>query len=327
MSDHDRPPVEPMPQPAGQPPSPPGRPPTRTAIGQPDEPQQPSRVGPYEILGVLGRGWSAVIYRAYYPCLHRQVALKVLMSTALEDRQRFLREGRALASLGGHPHIVPIYEVGEYQGQPYLTMKLVESDLPRRLAQGIPPPHETALLISRVAQAVHHAHLHGIIHRDLKPGNVLLDTDGTPCLTGFWLARPMDPGTSPIAGAVLGTPAYMAPEQAQGKRDVGPLADIYALGAILYECLTGRPPFKAATVLETITQVLQSRPAAPQSINPQASDALAAVALKCLEKDPAKRYASAAEVAGEMERYLRDEPVQARSGGTMRRLVGWIRGG
>jgi serine/threonine-protein kinase len=281
-------------------------------------------VGHYEILGLLGKAWPAAVYRARFRPLDRVVALKVLLTDDDADRQRFLREARAMAALE-HPHIVRIHEVGEDRGCPFIAMQLVEGDLARQLARGIPATGEVALLIARLAQAVHHVHCIGLVHRDLKPANVLIDADGTPYLTGFWLARP--PGGHSRPGVALGTPPYMAPEQVRGDRGITPAVDVYGLGAVLYECLTGRPPFAAATFLETIKQVVESEPPAPRRVNPQASEEIAAVALKCLEKDPGKRYASAAEVAAEMERFLRGDPVRARPRGAVRRVLAWVRGG
>jgi serine/threonine-protein kinase len=330
MSDLERPPVEPMPQPAGQPPSPPGRPPTLTGTLPPDEPNRPPLVGRYEILGTIARGWPATVYRARDPVLNRLVALKLLASGAdasPENVERFRLEAEALARLGDHPHIVEIYEVGEHEGQPYFTMKLLEDSLDRHLAAGIPLPHEVPLLILRIAGAVQHVHQRGILHRDLKPANILLDTSGTPYLTGFWLNRSLIHTGPPLAGTIIGTPAYMAPEQARGEGGITPAVDVYGLGAILYACLTGRPPFTGPTVLETIKQVIESEPAPPRSIRPQANKDLAAVALKCLRKDPTQRYRSAEEVAAEVYRFLRGERVQARPRRTLPRVLEWIRGG
>jgi eukaryotic-like serine/threonine-protein kinase len=224
--------------------------------------------------------------------------------------QRFRTEAENTAHLD-HRGIVPIYEFGEHAGQPFFSMKLVEG---RSLAGLQATPQEAARLLVAVARAVHYAHQRGIIHRDLKPGNLLLDSEGQPHVTDFGLAKRLQ-GDSKLtqSGAILGTPAYMPPEQATGKKgEVTILADVYSLGAVLYELLTGRPPFQAETPLDTLLQVLEKEPVPPRQLNPRLDRDLEAVCLKCLHKEPQKRYASAAELPDNLERWQRGEPTRAR---------------
>jgi hypothetical protein len=230
-----------------------------------------------------------------------------------QDVQRFHTEAEAAASLN-HPHIVPIYEVGQHEGQHYFSMKLVTGG---SLAQC---PEEfrgdaraAARLVARLAQAIHFAHQHGILHRDLKPANVLLDPDGTPYVTDFGLARRTGKASDLTqTGAVVGTPSYMAPEQARAEKQLTTATDVYSLGAILYELLTGRPPFRAGTALDTMLQVMEKEPDHPRAFNPRADRDLSAIALKCLQKAPENRYASAAALAEDLERWLQGEPTKAR---------------
>jgi serine/threonine protein kinase/WD40 repeat protein len=263
----------------------------------------------YEVLEELGRGGMGVVYLARQVGLDRVVALKVLPAGAHagpEERARFWREAEAIARLD-HPNVVHVYEVGEHNGLPYFSMELCAGgSLARRLAGGALPPEEAARLTAALARAVHAAHEVGVIHRDLKPANVLLAGDGTPKLTDFGLAKQLDAATGLTAsGVVLGTPSYMAPEQAGGRaQEVGPAADVYALGAVLYACLTGRPPFQAATPLDTVLQVLSDPPVPPSQLRRRVPAALEAICLKCLEKEPRRRYASAAALDDHLERAL-----------------------
>src|SRR2546423_12177367 len=271
----------------------------------------------FEILGELGRGGMGVVYKAKQDGLNRLVALKMVLSGAHagpSERERFRTEAEAAAALQ-HPNIVQIYEVGEQDGHPYCALEFCPGgSLADRLRGNPLPPREAARLIEQIARGVHCAHAAGIVHRDIKPGNVLLTADGTPKVTDFGLAKRTGGSDLTATGAILGTPAYMAPEQAQGHgKDAGPAADLYALGAILYECLTGGPPFRAATPLDTLVQVVEHTPTPPQMLNPKVDADLATICLKCLEKDPARRYASADALAEDLRRYRDGEPIAARS--------------
>jgi eukaryotic-like serine/threonine-protein kinase len=278
-----------------------------------------TNLGDYELLAELGRGGMGVVYKARQLSLGRTVALKMLLPNAVPsaaDLARFRVEVESAARLD-HPSIVPIYEVGEQQDRPYFTMKFVEgTTLARRLADGPMAPREAATLLAPVARAVHFAHEHGLLHRDLKPSNILIDRDGRPHVSDFGLAkRVADDAGLTLSGAVLGTPSYMAPEQAAGSRGkVGPASDVYSLGTILYQMLTGRPPFQSATPVETVLSVLEQEPLPPRLLNPQADRELEMISLKCLQKPIDLRYASAKDLADDLEAYLADEPTAARSG-------------
>jgi hypothetical protein len=281
----------------------------------------------YTIAGEVGRGAMGVVYRATEDALNRPVALKMILAGAhagTHDLARFQREVQTVATLR-HPNIVQIYAVGETGGLPYCALEFVEGGtLADRLRSGPLDPPAAARLVADLARAVHYAHQKGIVHRDLKPANVLIDADGRPKIADFGLAKFGDNSSLTGSAAVLGTPAYMAPEQADGRgKTVGPAADIYSLGAMLYECLTGRPPFKAGSALETLQQVLHDDPTGVRRSRPDVPRDLETVALKCLEKDPARRYPSAEALADDLDRFLAGHPVTARplswGGRTVRR--------
>jgi tetratricopeptide (TPR) repeat protein/tRNA A-37 threonylcarbamoyl transferase component Bud32 len=288
----------------------------------------PEAVPGYEILGELGRGGMGVVYKARQQTLNRTVALKMVLAgchASPEALVRFLQEAETIARLK-HPNVVQVHEFGNHQGKPYFALEYLEGgSLAARLHRQPQPPLQAARLVETLARAVQAAHEQGVIHRDLKPANVLLTADGTPKVTDFGLAKHADSGIT-ASGAVLGTPSYMAPEQAQGKvREVGPAADVYALGAILYELLTGRPPFQGATAWDTLQLVTGTEPVAPSRLQPKLPRDLETVCLKCLHKEPAGRYASAFALAEDLKRFLNDEPIVARPAGWAERLRRWGR--
>jgi WD40 repeat protein len=294
----------------------------------------PRRVGDYEILGELGRGGMGVVYRARHGRLGRVVALKMLLGGDFQDstrRQRFLGEAAAVARLH-HPHIVQLYEAGEHaadtgEAHPYFTLELVEGgNLADRLAGELPPPRQAAAWVEQVAGAVHYAHERGIVHRDLKPSNILLTADGRPKLCDFGVAKVLEGGgVLTRSGLVVGTPEYMAPEQLGGPGRVSPLTDVYALGAVLYALLVGRPPFRAAGVAETLSQVCFREPEPPRRWQPSVPADLDTICLKCLHKEPAKRYPSAAALADDLERFLQGRPIVARPVGPLEQAAKWAR--
>ena len=283
----------------------------------------------YEIVEELGRGGMGIVYKARQLGLNRFVALKMILAgTHAESREvaRFRTEAEAAARLR-HPQIVPIHEVGEQDGLPWFALEYVEGGtLGQQLAGRPQPPRQAAATVASLARAVHYAHEQGIVHRDLKPSNILLTADGQPKITDFGLAKKLDEVGQTLSGAVVGTPAYMAPEQAAGKtHEVGPPADVYALGATLYEMLTGRPPFGAETPLDTVLQVLHLEPIPPRRLQPGVARELETICLKCLQKEPHRRYASAGELADDLHRYHNGEPIEARPVGTVGRLLKWTR--
>ncbi|MGI8437584.1 MAG: protein kinase domain-containing protein, partial [Chthoniobacterales bacterium] len=287
-------------------------------------------LGDYELLEEVGRGGQGVVFRARQKSLNRIVALKVISLGPWASKahlKRFRLEAEAAARLE-HPGIVPIHEVGERDGSCYFSMKFVEGGQIDEVALREPMPIRRAVeLITKVARTVHYAHEHGILHRDIKPGNILLDAKGEPHLTDFGLARLVETeSTMTRTLDVLGTPSYMAPEQAMGNNAaVSSLTDIYGLGAVLYQLLTGQPPFAGGATYETIKLLLETEPRPPRLLNPKIDRDLSTICLKCLAKDPKRRYASALALAEDLERWLRHEPIQARHTGVFARGGKWVR--
>ncbi len=281
----------------------------------------------YEVLGELGRGGMGVVYQARQKALNRVVALKMILAgghASVDLLARFRREAEAIARLQ-HPHIVQIFEVGEHLGLPFFSLEFCAGgSLERKLAAAPLSPKEAAALVMKLAQAVQAAHEKGVIHRDLKPANVLLAEDGTPKVSDFGLAKRLDEQGGTATGAVIGTPSYMAPEQAGGAKDAGPAADVYALGAILYECLTGQPPFRGASPMQTLLRVMRDAPVPPSRLRPGTPRDLEIICLRCLRKDPARRYGSARELAADLQRFIEGRPIQAPVG-VVGRLTRWVR--
>jgi tetratricopeptide (TPR) repeat protein len=327
----------------------PAFPPTIRDFRRPDHPSRAGQrlVAGYEVLGELGEGGMSVVYLARQVQLDRLVALKMIRS-ARADREELLRfrtEAEAMARLA-HPNIVQIYEVGEHDGEPFFSLEYCPAGSLDRHLGGVPmAPRQAAQLMEVLARAVDHAHRHGVVHRDLKPGNVLLtfsrgsenraagptrfseprlNEEWVPKITDFGLAKRLDGQAQTRAGAIIGTPAYMAPEQAAGQNDrIGPTTDVYALGAILYECLAGQPPFQAESEFETLEQVRRLGPVSPRSLAPAVPRDLETICLRCLRKEPGKRYPSALELADDLGRWLRGEPIRARPVGTLERALRW----
>src|SRR5262245_4679683 len=290
------------------------------------------RLSRYELVEEIARGGMGVVYRARDTALNRMVALKMILTgqfASERDVKRFRAEAEAAARLD-HPNIVPIYEVGEQDRRLFYSMKFMEGGtLTERLAASKAPlgAHKSASLLVKVARAVHHAHQRAILHRDLKPGNILLDAHGEPHVSDFGLAKCLDSAEGlTLSGAMIGSPSYMSPEQAAGKTErLTTASDTYSLGALLYQLLTGRPPFEAATPLATMKRVMEEEPRKPSALNPAVDRDLETVCLKCLEKDPQRRYASAESLADDVERWLRHEPIRARPAAPAERLGKWIR--
>src|SRR5881398_700574 len=287
-------------------------------------------LGDYELLDEIGRGGQGVVFRARQKSLNRIVALKVISLGQWASKahlRRFRLEAEAAAKLE-HPGIVPIHEVGERDGSCYFSMKFIEGGQLDEVARRQPMPiRQAAELIAKVARTVHYAHEHGILHRDIKPGNILLDAKGEPHLTDFGLARLVESESSVTQTLdVLGTPSYMAPEQAVGNNAaISSATDVYGLGAVLYQLLIGQPPFAGGTTYETIKLLLDTEPRQPRLLNPKIDRDLSTICLKCLEKDPQRRYSSALALAEDLERWLRHEPIRARRTGIFTRGRKWVR--
>lgn len=326
-------------------------PPQPRATPSPSSLMLGTQFGKYHLEAELGRGGMGIVYLARHVELHRKVALKMILHGPLassDEVTRFLKEARAVAKLQ-HPHIVQVYEVGEHAGQHYLAMELLDGTSLERIlceqkAKGIQlAPDEAVRFLLPLVQAVHFLHQQGILHRDLKPGNILLSSahavpphrrtqhSGLSTLIAkiadFGLAKSLlgDDGQCTVSGMIVGTPSYMAPEQAASRKCITPAADVYALGAILYELLTGQPPFKAATNLDTLVMVLESEPPQPRMLRAAIPRPLESIVLKCLEKDPELRYPTADALAADLQRFLVAEPVQAQPLSVWRSILHWTR--
>ena len=292
-------------------------------------PTGPIDIPGYEILGELGRGGMGVVYKARHLALKRTVALKMVLDGAHAGAaalSRFRAEAEAVAKLQ-HPNIVQVHEVGECGGRPFFSLEFVEGgSLDRKLAGTPLPPREAAEVVEKLAETMHAVHQQGIVHRDLKPANVLLTANGTPKITDFGLAKNLKGESGQTAsGAVMGTPSYMAPEQASGKtKEIGPLSDVYALGVILYELLVGRPPFRGATAMETLLQVMEDEPVPPSRLAKVPAD-LETICLKALHKKAAQRYGSAEALAEDLRRFRTGEPIAARPASRLERTVKWAK--
>jgi serine/threonine protein kinase len=288
------------------------------------------RFGKYDLLGEVGRGGMGVVYKARQRDLNRIVALKMILASeraSAEEVSRFQIEARAAARLR-HRNIVGIFEVGEEQGRHFFAMDFVEGQSLAAVIAGKPlPAEQAARWMVSIAQAVEHLHGLGLIHRDLKPSNILIDSEGEPMVTDFGLAKIFDGDSAATrTGAILGTPSYMSPEQASGRNSlVGVRSDVYSLGAVLYEMLSGRPPFREANPLDTLVQVLEGEPTLLRRLVANIPRELELICFKCLEKDPDRRYSSAAELAADLSRYLRGEAVEAQAGGVYQVMRRWVR--
>lgn len=291
---------------------------------------QSQQFGKYELLREIGRGGMGVVYLARQQDLDRTVAVKMILSSRLasaDDVRRFYAEAKAAGSLR-HSNIIGIHEVGEIAGQHYFAMDYVEGrSLAEIVRDGPVDPERAAECLAAVARAVDYLHQHNIVHRDLKPSNILIDADGNPYVTDFGLAKVFGTDVQQTrSGTIVGTPSYMAPEQAAGRHsEITPRSDVYSLGAILYELLTGRPPFKQDNPLDTLVEVLEGEPTLPTRLNRRLPRELELIAMRCLEKDPAKRYPSARALADDLDRFLTGEPIEARPSSLGQRLVRWAR--
>jgi tetratricopeptide (TPR) repeat protein/tRNA A-37 threonylcarbamoyl transferase component Bud32 len=295
-----------------------------------ETPQEEVIIAGHTILGELGRGGMGVVYKARQLQLNRVVALKMVLAGAhagAEQLARFQTEAEAVARLK-HPNIVQIYEVGEHDDLPFFSLEYVDGgSLAQRIAGKPQPPHDAARMVERLADAMDSAHRQNIIHRDLKPANILLTHDGDPKITDFGLAKRLEGDSKQTrSGTLMGTPSYMAPEQAHGDtKNIGPLSDLYALGTILYEMLTGRPPFQGTTILETLDLVQKQEPVPPRRLQPTVPRDLETICLKCLQKEPQKRYATASALAADLLRFLGGEAILARRVGRVERLWRWCK--
>jgi len=283
--------------------------------------------GDYDLIEEIARGGMGVVFRARQKSLKRQVALKMILAgqfASTAERDRFLQEAELAANLD-HSHIVPIYEIGEQEGRLYFSMKLVDGQsLSRRVRHFAGEPEAAARLLVTIARAVHYAHQRGFLHCDLKPANILIDAQGEPHVTDFGLAKRVGDSSLTVTGALLGTPSYMAPEQASGRRgELTAATDVYGLGAILYELLTGRPPFRGPSLMETVGEVMEREPRPPRQIRSGVPKGLERICLRCLEKAPRDRYGSAEELAENLERYLRGDDIEGTS--VAARLRRWTR--
>jgi putative methionine-R-sulfoxide reductase with GAF domain len=304
----------------------------------PPRPSQPpseravkfARVPNYEIVQELGRGGMGVVYKARHLNLNRMVALKMILAGAHagpNELARFRTEAEAVAHLQ-HPNIVQVYEYGAHEDRPYMALELVEGSLTKSLAGTPLPARQAAQWSETLARAVHYAHQRGVVHRDLKPANVLLSRDGVLKITDFGMAKMASGQTTgqTQTGAVLGSPCYMAPEQAEGKtRQIGPATDVYGLGAILYELLTGRPPFQAPTLHDTLNMVRLREPTPPSRLQAKLPRDLETICLRCLQKEPDKRYPSAEALADDLRAFLAGEPIRSRPAGPWERMMRWAR--
>jgi len=284
--------------------------------------------GDYELLEEIARGGMGVVFKARQVSLNRIVALKMILKGELANEaevRRFRREAEAAANLD-HPNIVPIYEIGEHEGQQYFSMKLIEREA-RDQNRGTSKEgyRRLATALAKVAQAVHHAHQHGILHRDLKPNNILIDQQGEPHVVDFGLAKRVSEQALTHSGLIVGTPSYMAPEQVRAEKGVTTAVDVYSLGAVLYEWVTGKPPFAAATPLDTLMEVVAQEAAPPSKLQPKTPRDLEIICLKCLRKEPDKRYGSALELADDLRRFERGEPILARRVGRVERAWRWVK--
>lgn len=306
------------------------------ASGDPTKPAPLLAFSDYELLEEIARGGMGVVYRARQISLNRTVAIKMILGGHLANAaelNRFRAEAETAAQLQ-HPNIVAIHEVGEHAGQPFFSMDLIAGRNLAQLVRGEPLPlRKATAYLKTIAEAVHYAHSRGVLHRDLKPSNILIDVNDQPHVTDFGLAKRLDNSELETrkseltqTGQVLGPPSFIPPEQAAGQKNaMGPASDVYSLGAILYHCLTGRPPFVAETMTATLRMVAENDAVSPRLLNASVPRDLETICLKCLEKEPHRRYATGQEVADELGRFLRDEPIQARPASQAEKLRRWCR--